>query len=140
MQRFYLSGVFVRLSATSYLVFTSWMVFQVNTIILTSEDEEVLNTDRTPYTQTGWRFILNVGDVAHATGNVVLQQQTANVTMDSVFLSMLSSLHLILRGKYFLLNCASNFHALIKVLVDEAGCSLMPRPMTVCLNEQVRIA
>jgi len=97
----------------------------------------VLNTDRTPYTDAGWHFIINRNDIVHTTGSVGSQRQQ-NETMDAIFLSMLSTLHLTLRGKYFLLNCASNYHALIKLLVDEAGCSLMPDPITICLNQLVR--
>ena len=57
--------------------------------------------------------------------------------MDSVFLSSYSSLQLQLRGKYFLVNCASGFHKTVTELAIDGGCALASHPTVICLQKQV---
>jgi len=115
-----------------------YVVVQVETILLSSEDPEVLAIDRSQYENEGWRFILNHGDVGRNTGSVMHQiNHQDEVPLDAVFLSALSTLHFMMRSKYLLLNCASNFHLHAKFLVQHVGCSLVQKPVIICLNEQV---
>jgi hypothetical protein len=41
-----------------------------------------------------------------------------------------------MRGKYFILNCFSNFHNLLRLLVKHGGCAFVSQPVVVCLNQQ----
>jgi len=112
----------------------------VDTIILTSEDERYLKYDRSAYTDR-WRFIVNKHDEMPSTGWITGMQEWAkknNRTIDTVFLSSLSSLQLQLRGKYFLLNCSSGFHKTVAELAIEGGCALASKPVIICLQKQVR--
>jgi hypothetical protein len=59
-----------------------------------------------------------------------------NNTKDELFISFFSTLHLQLRGKYFILNCHSNFAEIIRMLVKWGGCSAAKQPYVFCLNNQ----
>lgn len=111
---------------------------KVDTIILTSEDDRYLQ-DRHRFEADGrWRFVVNEGDTAGGTGSIgILETQNQqNSTMSDVFVSFFSSLHLQMRGRYHILNCASNFHLMLKMLVKYGGCSYCRNPVVYCLNEQ----
>jgi hypothetical protein len=41
-----------------------------------------------------------------------------------------------MRGKYYVLNCGSNYHGMIRQLVGEGGCGFVPRPIIICMNAQ----
>lgn len=41
-----------------------------------------------------------------------------------------------MRGKYFILNFASNFQMLLQSLVVHGGCGFTPHPIIICLEEQ----
>jgi hypothetical protein len=55
--------------------------------------------------------------------------------LGAFFVSFYSSLQLQLRGKYYVLNCASNFHSVLRTLVKHGGCSFT-QPIVYCLNDQ----
>lgn len=111
---------------------------RVDTILLTSEDPRFVEA-RHNYSGghggSGWRFVTNPTDVMQATGAAArLAEQHG---MDAVVLSFLSSLHLQMRAQYLLLNCASNFHDLLRLLVLEGGCGwTRRRPVAICLDRQ----
>lgn len=42
-----------------------------------------------------------------------------------------------MRAKYFILNCRSNFHILLRTLVVDGGCGFTPRPIIICMNDQI---
>jgi hypothetical protein len=108
---------------------------KVDTIILTSEDDRYLQ-DRHRFEADGrWRFIVNEGDTAGGTGSIgVLEKEKHD--MSDVFVSFFSSLHLQMRGRYYILNCRSNFHLILKMLVKHGGCSYSRSPIVYCLTEQ----
>jgi len=108
---------------------------QVNTIILTSEDERYLEY-RHQYTQDGrWRFIVNRADVGAGTGSIDVLEKTYS-SMDEHFVSFFSTIQLQLKGKYFILNCSSNFHQLIRKLAKYGGCTPTTNAVIYCLEEQ----
>lgn len=41
-----------------------------------------------------------------------------------------------MRANYFILNCESNYHKLLKTLVVDGGCGFTSRPVIVCMNDQ----
>jgi len=61
------------------------------------------------------------------------EEEEENSNMERVFYSSYSSFQLQLRGKYFVLNCDSGFHRLIKLMVEEGGCALVNDPTVICL-------
>jgi hypothetical protein len=105
---------------------------RVNTIILTSEDRRFVDA-RQNYTDR-WRFVINPRDVMQGTGDPELMAEQHGV--DETFVSFMSSLHLQMRGKYFILNCKSNFHKILRDLVVEGGRAFIPSPVVICMNEQ----
>jgi len=112
---------------------------QVDTIILTSEDKRYLE-QRHKYEEEEkegrWRFLVNPFDLAGKTGSIGALEKEEHQSMEEVFLSLFSTLHLQLNGKYFILNCSSNYHQLIKKLVKLGGCSPTTHPVLYCLHEQ----
>eukprot|EP00952_Eustigmatos_sp_NYUAD-ZCMA_P005279 23100-Eustigmatos_ZCMA.PRE.1 len=48
----------------------------------------------------------------------------------------MSSLHLQLRGKYFICNCKSSFHMILRYLVTAAGRSFVRDPTVFCMDNQ----
>ena len=107
---------------------------QVDTIILTSEDERYLE-QRHKYTKDGrWRFIINHSDTVKGTGSIDVLEKSES--MENVFISFISSLHLQLKGKYFILNCSSNFHQLIRKFAKYGGCTPTSNAVVYCLEEQ----
>lgn len=109
--------------------------YQVDTIILTSEDDRYLR-DRHRYEEDGrWRFIVNQGDSVRGTGTLDVMEGQAQSLFD-VFISFFSSLHLQMRGRYYILNCGSNFHMVLRTLVKYGGCGFVVNPVVYCLNEQ----
>lgn len=41
-----------------------------------------------------------------------------------------------MQANYFILNCESNYHKLLRTLVVEGGCGFTPSPVIVCMNDQ----
>jgi hypothetical protein len=78
----------------------------------------------------------NRHDVMPGWGNPAELLSAEKNTKDELFISFFSTLHLQLRGKYFILNCGSNFHALISMLIKHGGCGAVNKPHVFCLNEQ----
>jgi hypothetical protein len=105
---------------------------RVNTIILTSEDQRFVDA-RQNYTDR-WRFVINPRDVMQGTGDPKLMAEQHG--MDRTFVSFMSSLHLQMRGKYFISNCKSNFHKILRDLVVEGGRAFMPSPVVICMDEE----
>ena len=69
---------------------------KVDTVILTSDDPRYLE-DRHNFTADGrWRFILNPADVAKGTGT--LSEIEKNHTLDDIFISMFTTIHLQVRA------------------------------------------
>ncbi len=42
-----------------------------------------------------------------------------------------------MRAKYFVLNCGSNYHGLLRVLITHGGCGFTSHPTIICMNDQV---
>jgi hypothetical protein len=105
---------------------------RVNTIILTSEDRRFVDA-RHDYADR-WRFVINHHDVMQGTGDP--RRMVEDHGVDRTFLSFMSSLHLQMRGKYFILNCKSNFHKVLRDLVVEGGRAFVNSPVIICMNEQ----
>lgn len=106
---------------------------KLDTIILTSEDPQYLQ-NRTLY-ENRWRFVLNTYDVSPGVGNPgsVFQK---NFTKDEIFLSFMSTLHLQMRGKYLVLNCASNYQMILRHLVEYGDCGVYRSPIVICMDDQ----
>jgi hypothetical protein len=106
-------------------------------LILTSEDPEYV-ANITQHAGKGWEFVINPYDRMPAVGGpeFLIPPRPGQPSVDEQFMSFFTSLHLQLRGRYFLLNCASNFHRVLAHLVKGGGCSLARRPVVLCLDEQ----
>jgi hypothetical protein len=112
---------------------------QVDTIILTSEDRRFVEA-RANHTGR-WRFVVNSRDVMQGTGEpAMMEKGKTGLDMDQIFLSMTSTLHLQMRAKYFILNCGSNFHFMLRTLVERGGCSYTSRPAFFCMEDQVGLS
>jgi hypothetical protein len=68
-----------------------------------------------------WRVVRNPDDVMPGSGSpdVVLPGSTGRYnhnghSVDEVFMSFMSSMLLLMRARYFVLNCQSNFHLMLK--------------------------
>ena len=94
----------------------------VSTILLTSDDVTYLK--EWPNYSPRWRFVLNNDDVHQATGG--LRKEQANLighTKRDIFASMLGTLQLQLRARYWLVNCKSEWHRLIVELARTGRCA-----------------
>jgi hypothetical protein len=84
---------------------------QVDTIILTSEDRWYMEA------RHNIRFIVNPSDVMPGTGDPWMMREGK----DAAFLSLLTALHLQARAQYYVLNCDSNFHQMMRKVVLHGG-------------------
>jgi hypothetical protein len=84
--------------------------------------------------QGNWTFIFNPMDRTGRQNGGWRSQDSAQAVADA--LQSMTSLHLLLRGKWFLLNGASHWHTLIALLVKHGGCSLVRKPQVLMLDEQ----
>lgn len=102
---------------------------KIRDIILTSDNRSILDAGRAWGNKSGWRFIFNDADqVGRGSG------RSSFVRSDT--LTMLTTLHMTLRGKYFVLNRNSDWHELISILVESGGCSFVRDPMSIYLDQQ----
>lgn len=106
---------------------------KLDTIILTSEDPQYLQ-NRTTY-EDRWRFVLNNYDISPGVGGPG-EVFKKNFTKDEIFLSFMSTLHLQMRGKYLILNCGSNYHTILRQLVDYGDCGVHRYPIVICMDDQ----
>jgi len=96
---------------------------KVDTIILTSEDDRFFKeVDR--YTADGrWRFIVNPYDDHPGTGAFHEASLLEGFTPERFQLSVMSTLHLLLNGKYLIYSSQSNFHRLLYALAGHGRCA-----------------
>jgi hypothetical protein len=105
----------------------------LDTIILTSEDPALVanftrlierrrdNPALNPKGRPVWRIVRNVVDLMQGSGNPDALFNKNNkfytgnkASKDDIFMSFYSSFLLQMRARYFLLNCGSNFHNIIR--------------------------
>jgi hypothetical protein len=102
------------------------------TILLTSEDAKVLPL-RLKYTQN-LSFPLDIwvnhGDVQPDSGVPKMFRHNA----DDIMVSSLTAIQIQLQASYIVANCCSNFHSLLRTLVNE-GCGRDPRVKFDCLDQ-----
>jgi hypothetical protein len=103
----------------------------VDTIILTSEDRRYVDA-RHDFTDRGFRFIVNPSDVMPGTGDPRMMREGK----DAAFLSLLTALHLQARAQYYVLNCDSNFHQMMRKVVLHGG-GFVLKPQVFCMHNQV---
>jgi len=100
---------------------------EIRYIILSSDDKSVISnaTLEASKPEGKWRFLINSFDSqARLQGSTVGSKdaEKSETEMPMALLQPLSSLHLQLRAKYFVLNGNSIWHGLIGKLVQHGGC------------------
>mmetsp|Transcript_29999 Transcript_29999/g.82308 ORF Transcript_29999/g.82308 Transcript_29999/m.82308 type:complete len:472 (+) Transcript_29999:56-1471(+) len=104
----------------------------VRDIIFTSDNATMTDSARRFDNSTSrWRFIFNARDAEGRQG-----WRGTFSTLETQTLISITSLHLQLRGKYYILNGNSHWHQLIGRLVSEGGCQFVTDPMVVWLDQQ----
>ena len=100
---------------------------QIDTIILTSEDESIIQSSKnfTTYNGVQWRFVYNVGDIRQGTGSATaLQKETDHGhSIHRIMESALTSMHLQLRAKYMVSTHTSSWLLLIQALFKCDSCT-----------------
>ena len=98
-------------------------------VIITSDNAGILAEARNWSLLQGerWRAIFNPLDSGAGTGYWSKEKRKEGDPAQFV-LTFLSTLHLQLRGRYFILNGNSHFHNLIGDLVASGGCRFVPSP------------
>jgi hypothetical protein len=108
---------------------------KVRDIILTSDSRSTLDAGRAWGNKSGWRFIFNDADqVGRGSGKAI--NKNSPIDLEADMLTMLTTLHMTLRGKYFVLNGNSFWHTLISILVERGGCSFVRDPILIYLDQQ----
>jgi len=105
-------------------------------IIITSDNREILDQAREWSRQQGdrWRVIFNPLDTGEGTGFWSVEKRSQKDPVRFV-LSFLSTLHLQLRGKYYILNGNSHYHTLIGEIIAHGGCRFVAKPVIYWLNK-----
>lgn len=101
-------------------------------IVVTTESRQILREQREWAQNSSLHFLLNSNDVAQNTGYVM--SMDGNVTADDAMVSALSSLKAQLRTGFTLGNCCSNFHLLLKDLLN-VGCGASTENTFQCLQD-----
>eukprot|EP00928_Gymnodinium_smaydae_P081434 TRINITY_DN64961_c0_g1_i1.p1 TRINITY_DN64961_c0_g1~~TRINITY_DN64961_c0_g1_i1.p1 ORF type:complete len:513 (+),score=99.75 TRINITY_DN64961_c0_g1_i1:53-1591(+) len=107
---------------------------EVRDIILTSDSADVIAQARAVPASSGWRFIFNSEDASGREGGGWRPPREA---FELPTKKSLLSLHLQMRGKYFVVNGNSHWGDLIALLASNAGgCSFTSDPMVIDLRTQ----
>lgn len=86
-------------------------------------------------TATNWTFIFNPLDQDGRENGGWRSSDPARIVKDA--LQSITSLHLLFRGKWFVLNGASHWHNLIGLLAEHGGCSVVRKPQVIMLDEEI---
>merc|ERR1712232_45706 len=106
----------------------------VSDIILTSDSGAFLAEAQHGSKHFGWRFIFNSLDLS---GSKNKGWRPKNNSFEEPTIKLLTSLHLQMRGKYFVLNGNSWWNSLIGALASSAGgCSFVSNPMILNLDKE----